>query len=171
MNQFSTGLRNALNNNDGLAHQLTGVAAGASAGTGSGFLYLFAGAVPAGPDAALDMSSVHTLLGKVSSNAGGSTGVALAASASGVIQKNATETWSTGAMTFSGASSGSSTLTATFYRFCEGSDNGQGSSTTLPRMQGTIGTDLSYDMPLSNNILAAGANEVINTWQYQEGNF
>lgn len=172
MIQYSTTLRNAMLSGDGLAHQMTNVAAGAGAGTGAMFLYLFNGTVPTGPEAALNMATTHTKLGKISSNAGGATGCALAAASGGVIQKNSSETWSTGAMSFSGVNSASPTLAATFFRIVEGTDDPTAASTTTPRIQGTCGTDMSYDMDLgASAVLTAGNSLTLNSFQIQDPNF
>lgn len=171
---FSGALRNALLGSDYLAHALTGTTAGASAGTGNMFIYLFAGTVPADADTALDTGTTHTALGKISSNAGGSTGCTLAAASGGVIAKNTSETWSTGNMTFSGfgATGGTDTLTATFFRICSASDNGQGSGGSNMRIQGTIGTigDGVYDMLLSSTSLTEGNNFVLAAFQINLSN-
>lgn len=113
-----------------------------------GFIYIFAGAEPADADTALDMVGTHTMLAKIAADAvpvdAGVTGLTFAASASNrAIAKNGSQTWAA-RVHFSGkdaAQAGVAPLTATFYRFCKSSDNGQVVGTTLtPRIQGTVGT-------------------------------
>lgn len=117
----------------------------------NGFLYIYAGTVPADADAALDMTvttGVHTQLVKVAADAvpvdAGVTGLQFAAAASaGAIAKLASQTWA-GVVHFIGkdqAQAGVGPLTATFFRFCSAADNGQGiGGASTPRIQGTIGT-------------------------------
>lgn len=171
---FTGALRNALLGSDYLAHALTNTTAGASSGTGSMFTYLFAGTVPVDADTALNLSTTHTALGKISSNAGGGTGCTLTTPSGGVIAKNASETWSTGNMTFSGfgATGGTDTLTATFFRICEGADNGQGSGGSNMRIQGTIGAIGAgiFDMLLSSTSLTEGNNFVLAAFQLNLAN-
>lgn len=142
----------------------------------SGFLFIFAsstGLPPASADVALDMVSTHTLLGKVSANAGGGTGLTFATPTGNILTKTSSETWSTGNMTFSGAQAtgGTDTLTACFYRFCAAGDNGQGAdSGSTPRIQGTIGTDISHDMVVPTASFVEGTNFTLNAEQIQGGN-
>lgn len=171
---FSNALRNALLGTDDLAFILTGVAAGSSAGSGSMFIYLYAGTVPADADTALNTATTHTVLGKISSNAGGSTGCTLTTPSGGVIAKNASETWSTGNMSFTGfgATGGTDSLVATFFRVCTGSDNGQGAGGSNPRIQGTIGAIGTgvYDMMLSSATLTEGNNFTLAAFQLNSTN-
>lgn len=113
-----------------------------------GFLYVYAGPVPANADAALDMVGQHTQLVKVTSDAtpvdNGTTGLHFDTTASaGALGKAPSETWA-GKINFVGkdaASAGVSPLTATFFRFCAAADNGQGAGGgSTPRIQGTLGT-------------------------------
>lgn len=92
-----------------------------------GFIYIFAGAVPADADAALDMTvttGVHTLLAKIAADAvpadSGTLGLTFASSATNrAIVKNSSQTWA-GKVNFVGKDqdqAGVGPLTATFYRF------------------------------------------------------
>ena len=150
MLSFSTTLKKAMLNATGLKGIMD-----------SGFIYIFAstaGVAPTSADTALDMSGTHTLLGKVSANAGGSTGITFTSATTGTISKASAETWSTGSMTFSGAQSATTPLTAVFYRHCEAGDNGQGADngTSTARVQGLIGTLLPSDMIVASTSLASG---------------
>lgn len=114
----------------------------------NGFIYIFAGAVPADADAALDMVNTHTLLAKIAADDpavdAGATGLTFAAAASNrAITKSGTQTWAA-KVHFVGkdaAQAGVGPLTASFYRFCSAADNGQAAGTTsTPRLQGTVAT-------------------------------
>lgn len=114
----------------------------------SGFIYIFAGTEPADADAALDMAATHTLLAKIAADAvpadAGSVGLQFAASAANrAITKSGSQTWAA-KVHFVGkdaAQAGVAPLTATFYRFCKSTDNGQTAGNTgTPRIQGTVGT-------------------------------
>jgi hypothetical protein len=116
MPKYSNSFKNLVGDHDGYAHILTGQNAGASAHAGTGKLYVYAGTDPADANAAL---TGETLLGIVTSDAGvGSTFLTFAAMSAGVLAKNASEVWSTGAMTISGGPK-----TATYARFVNGSDD------------------------------------------------
>lgn len=104
---------------------------------------IYSGPVPADADAAL---SGNTLLCEVSDD---DTGTALsfeAAAVDGTLSKLSSQVWS-GENIASG--------TASFYRLCNDADAGA-ASTTLPRVQGTIGV-AGADMNISNPTLVAAA--------------
>lgn len=122
-----------------------------------GFLYFFAGPVPADADAALDMVGSHTQLAKLAADAvpadNGVTGLTFAAAASNrAITKASAETWAA-KVHFDGkdaAQAGVGPLTASFYRFCSAADNGRGAGGgATPRLQGTIATS-GGDINLTN---------------------
>lgn len=110
-----------------------------------GFLYLYSGPVPATADAAIDGSG--DMLMKLTESDDGSTGLTFQASATnGVLRKTTAEVWK-GTCTTAG--------TATFFRFCTSTDDGTGASSgTQPRVQGTVGTDMTYGMILTNPVFA-----------------
>lgn len=112
----------------------------------TGKLYLFSGPIPADADVAIDGGS--TLLGVFTESDDGTTGLTFESTAvDGVLSKTAAEDWAT---TFS------ATGTATFYRFCEGADNGEGiAGGTDNRVQGTVGPNMSYDMRLTTVAVVA----------------
>lgn len=112
----------------------------------SGFIYLYSGPVPDSAEAALDPSCVK--LCKVDAAAGAGTGVTWdGAPANGVLQKTAGETWS---------GTNLATGTATFYRYCVGADDGSAAYAAQYRIQGTVGTDASFDMDVGSTALVSG---------------
>ena len=111
-----------------------------------GSIKIYSGAAPASANDAVS----GTLLCTITNNGGG-TGITFAASASsGAISKNGSETWKG-----TNAASG----TAGYFRLVGASDDGT-SSTTQPRIQGTIGT-AGEDMNLSSVSLTSGAEQTI----------
>lgn len=131
--QLSTALKNALLATGSVRAQLNG-----------GFLYIFAGPVPATADDALDMVSTHTQLVKLSANdpavADGATGLTFEATPSGgTMPKTSAQLWQ--AIIDNSGASVAATNTATFFRFCAPGDNGRaaGGASTY-RIQGTVGT-------------------------------
>lgn len=133
----STGLRNKLLDTNPLKAILA-----------SGFIKIYAGAVPSDADAAI--AGGNTLLTTISVNSTGTGLTFAAAAADGTILKNASEVWS-GLNVASG--------TASFYRFVSSADTGV-LSTTEPRIQGTIGL-AGTDMVLSNTTLVSGATQTV----------
>lgn len=119
----------------------------------SGTIYVFSGPVPVDADAAIDPSC--TLLATVN-NAGA--GVTFSATATnGVMQKTPAETWS-GNIAASG--------NASFYRYCVGGDNGKAAAAAGNyRVQGSIGTDASFDLVVGNAALTSGGTFPVNTYQ------
>lgn len=147
--KISVALANAMLQGSSLKEQLDG-----------GFIYLFAGAVPADADAALDMVSTHTLLAKIAADTvpadAGVVGLNFdTAAVNAAIAKAPAETWAA-KINFTGkdaAQAGVSSLQATFFRHCAAADNGQAIGTTsTPRIQGTIAT-AGADMVLGNVML------------------
>lgn len=124
-----------------------------------GTIYVFSGAAPASPGAALDMASTHTQLAAITVNGSG-TGLTFDAASGDTLNKAAAETWK-GLVAFSGYQSASTTLTPTFFRFCKSGDNGQG-ATTNARLQGTVGGPNSgADLRLTaDTVTANGSNEI-----------
>lgn len=150
MSQLSSALRTAMLDNAGVSEQLTG-----------GKIYVFAGPVPANADAALDMASSHTLVAIIS-DAGGSGGLNFDAASGGVLPKQASQTWE-GLVAFDGAQAASSSLAATFWRFCASGDDGRsaGGSSTY-RIQGTAGgPNAAAEMDVgADALIANGTNKV-----------
>lgn len=149
--KLSLGLRNALLASSGLKESLDG-----------GFLYIFAGTVPADADAVLDMVATHTQIAKISVGNDGTTGLTFAAPSNGVLNKTGAESWE-GTVAFDGADDGETTLTPTFFRFCGPSDTGRtAGGTTAKRIQGTAGGPSSgADLDVgAETVTANGSNTV-----------
>jgi hypothetical protein len=122
-----------------------------------GNMYYFAGPIPASVDEALDMSSSHTQLVKMTNNNDGATGLNFVAPSGSALSRDTGQVWS-GTIAFSGASSGSASLTASFWRFCPAGDDGRADA-TVPRLQGTIGASGSgadIELNASSAVLTAG---------------
>lgn len=136
---ISTALANQLLGGNDLASTLSG-----------GKMYVYAGAVPANADAA---AAGATLLATVTESGDGGTGLTFATpAAGGVLQKTAAEEWKCLAANITDG-------TAAFYRFCAGSDDGSGAASSGNyRLQGTIGTDMSYDLIVPGTELSTSAD-------------
>lgn len=127
MIQLSTGLKNAVLSGGSLKATMD-----------LGFLKVYGGTVPAGPDASIGGA---TLLCTVSINSGG-TGISFdTAAAGGILSKPPAAVWSG-----VNAASGS----ATFYRHVAVGDDGA-ASTTQARIQGLVG-QVASDMNLSAGV-------------------
>lgn len=133
-----------------------------------GFMYLFAGTVPPGPDDALDMVADHTEIVLVSVDGDGITGLTFATAASGAVAKPALAVWS-GLATFDGTEAAELELTPTFFRICTAGDNGRGAGAAA-RLQGTIGiTGSGSDMERANPVIEAGSTVPITTFEILVG--
>lgn len=116
-----------------------------------GFIKIYSGTVPATADAAI--AGGNTLLCTISVSSGG-TGLTMEASASsGVLEKNASETWS---------GVNAATGTASFYRHVTASDTGA-SSTTERRVQGEIAL-VGAEMNLSSVSLTSAATQTLDAY-------
>lgn len=102
-----------------------------------GYLYIFAGTVPADCSDALDMATDHTQVVRISVG-GAAVGITFDAPTANTLSKAAAETWS-GLVEFDGTVAGPGTITPTFWRLCGPGDNGRSASNVLPRLQGTVG--------------------------------
>lgn len=120
-----------------------------------GRMYWFAGPVPNGAEAALDMSNDHTLLVEMTNGGDGITGLTFEAPSGNALERSTSEDW-TGLVEFDGAQAASPTLTPTFWRFCADGDNGQAAATG-PRLQGRIGGP-SDSIPFTGTLTDNGAN-------------
>lgn len=115
-----------------------------------GYVHIYEGTEPVSAD---DAITDQTLLVTISNNAGG-TGITMEASAaSGVISKNAAETWSGNCV---------ATGTAMFYRHVGSADDAS-ASTTQPRIQGDIGLS-NADMILDILTLVSASLHTVNTY-------
>lgn len=121
----------------------------------NGFIYIYSGPVPANAEAALDPSCVK--LCKVDAAAGAGTGVTWdGAPANGVLKKTSTETWS---------GTNLATGTATFFRYCLGTDDGSAAYAAQARIQGDVGADASFDADIGSTALVSGQLTTLNTDQ------
>ncbi len=136
MLKASTGLRNYMLATGSLKAALDG-----------GWVKIYAGAVPADADSTLASA---TLLCTISKDAGGVTGLTIAAAASlGAISK-ANEVWA-GVNALSG--------TASFWRFVKTGDTGVGSTTDV-RLQGVAATS-GAELVMTSVTLSSGATQNI----------
>jgi hypothetical protein len=125
-----------------------------------GFLYIFSGSVPESPDDALDMVTDHTQLAMISVDDDGTTGLTFETPSGNVLVKTAAEDW-IGTIVFNGAEDGETTLTPTFFRFCEDGDDPTAAATGV-RVQGTVGGPSSgADMLRSTTTMTANGTNVI----------
>ena len=144
--RFSTGLRNGMLNATGIKEALA-----------DGVIYIYSGPQPASADDAVQ----GTLLGVVAKDAGAfafgdpTYGLEFDAPVSGVLDKAAAENWK-----FNGAADG----TAGWFRFMGNATDNLGSSTTLPRIDGNIGT-FGADLNLSNVSIVTGAPNTIDVFR------
>lgn len=124
--KFSTGLRAAMAGTSGAKEQLD-----------LGFIKVFSGAIPETADAL----QTGTVLWTISVD-GGVTGLTWEVAVSGVnviLQKPSADVWQ-----------GETTAgTGAYFRVVGSADDGE-ASTTQPRIQGTVGTNATHDMIMSN---------------------
>ena len=122
-----------------------------------GVIYVYSGPQPLSADAAVS----GTLLGIITKDALAFTfgspgnGLAFAVAAAGVASKS-TDAWK-----FNGLAVG----TAGWFRLMGNAVDNLGASTTLPRMDGTIGTS-GADMNLTNTSVTIGAPNTIDVFQF-----
>ena len=134
--RLSTGLRNKVLES-GLKPALDG-----------GFINIYPGSQPASPDT----GATGTLLGTVSIQGLGATGLTLQVPAVlGVISKTAAEVWS-----FLGLTTGQ----AGWFRYFEAGDTPSANSTTAARLDGTIGT-AGADIDIGNSNIAEGSSNTM----------
>lgn len=112
-----------------------------------GFIYLYAGTQPTSPDT----GATAQLLGKVTVEADGTTGVTLDTAVAGVLSKAVAELWQ-----FSGLADGQ----VGWFRFSEAADTPTATSTANARIDGSIGT-AGGNLNISNtNIVTDAINTV-----------
>lgn len=127
-----------------------------------GFLLLFAGTVPRAAADALDLTSTHTQLVRISLNGAGG-GLTFDAPINGVLTKTPAEVWR-GTVQFEGADAAQTTLTPTFYRFCAAGDDGRAAADVLTgvRLQGAVGGPSSgAELRLGLTTLTAGNEQPV----------
>lgn len=146
--QLSTGLRQNLLNTTGWKTTFT-----------NGVIYIYSGAQPVNADAAVS----GTLLGIVTVNGGAfafgspTNGLNFDAPVAGVASKAVAETWK---MT------GLAAATAGWFRLMGNATDSLGSSTTLPRMDGTIAQGSGGDLNMSTTAIAVGAPTTVDTFAF-----
>jgi len=134
--RLSTGMRNKICEG--------GTGGGVKGALDGGFLYIFPGSQPTTPDA----GATGTMLGKVSVNADGTTGLTFQLPAVlGVISKTTAQTWQ-----FIGLVDGQ----AGWFRFSGPGDTPTSTSATAARIDGTIGT-AGADVDIGNSNIVTGA--------------
>lgn len=147
------------------------LAAALKAELDNGFLYLYAGPVPATASEALDMGADHTEVVKISVDGDGVTGLTFENPATAILAKEGDEDWK-GTAAFDGAEDGEANLNPTFYRFCTAADNGRGvaDGTTGHRIQGTVGGPASgAEIVLEASAVVNGANVPIGGFTWRVG--
>jgi len=128
-----------------------------------GVLRLYSGTQPASADSAPN----GTLLMEITLSAGTfahgafANGLEFGEAASGVIAKLAGETWQGTGLTAAGASPGTA---AQSFRFCANPTDAGGSSTTLARIDGSVGTS-GTDLVLTTANIIDGVTQTIDTFQ------
>jgi len=128
-----------------------GAAGGIKNAFAAGFLAIFQGSQPADADSG---SGSAVLLGTVTNNDDGATGVQFDAAVAGVISKAAAQNWK-----FHGLTGG----TAGWWMLYQVGDTYTGVSTTFARITGSIGT-AGADMNISNTAIVAAAVTTIDTF-------
>lgn len=140
--RLSTGMRNKI---------LDGGSGGGVAGAlTSGFIYIYPGTQPTTPDT----GATGTLLGKVTVNGDGTTGLSFDASSAGVLPKAAAQTWR-----FTGLADGQ----AAWFRFSAASDTPTATSSSAARIDGTIGT-AGADLNIANTNIVTGAVSTVDNF-------
>jgi hypothetical protein len=140
--RLSSGMRDAINTG--------GASGGVKGALAAGFIYIYSGSQPTSADSA----ATGTLLGKVTKDGDGATGLTLGTSAAGVIPKNPAETWK-----FTGLADGS----AGWFRHCEAGDTPGNSSSTAKRIDGSIGT-AGADANIANTNVVTGAVSTVDAY-------
>lgn len=145
--QLSTGLRNGMLNSTGFTEALN-----------DGVIYIYSGPQPTNADSAVS----GTLLGTVTVNNGAwaagspTNGLGFDAPASGVISKAAAEVWR-----MLGVAAG----TAGWFRMVGNAADAGGSSTSLPRLDGSVAIS-GGDMNLSSTTIAVGVPTTIDVFTF-----
>lgn len=136
MFKYSTGFKNAVLDNGSLKSEFENMT-----------VKLYSGAIPATADA----EETGDLLCVISGPAGANLELATLAVA-GQIEKLSSQAWSGTGTSAAGADPGTA---ATHFR-AETSSDDQSESTTLKRIQGTVGTTGGYDLQMSNANIIEG---------------
>jgi hypothetical protein len=145
--KLSTGLRNGMLNSTGFTEAFN-----------DGIIYIYSGPQPSTADAAVQ----GTLLLKITVNNGAwaagspTNGLGFDAPANGVISKAAAEVW---------RGLGETDGTAGWFRLCGNPADAGSSSTTLPRMDGSVAMS-GGDMNLSSVTIVTSAPTTIDTFSF-----
>lgn len=145
--QLSTGLRQKMLGSADMKTAFT-----------NGVMYIYSGPQPANADAAVQ----GTLLGIVTKDAGafsfgaGTNGLAFDAPAAGVLSKAAADAWK-----MVGIANG----TAGWFRLMGNPTDALGSSTTLPRLDGSV-ANVGGDLNLSSVNIVTGAPTTIDVFNF-----
>jgi len=122
-----------------------------------GVLRIYTGSQPSSPDSAVS----GTLLLEISVSAGAfvagafDNGLEFGDAASGIISKAASETWQ---------DAGLAAGTAGWFRFVGNATDAGAASTTLPRIDGSVGTS-GADLNMSSTSIVAGSTYTIDSFQ------
>lgn len=147
MLRFSTGLRNGILNATGIKEAMA-----------DGVLRLYSGAQPLSADAA----PTGTLLAEITLNGGAfahgapTNGLEFDAPVNGVLSKAAAETW---------RGNGLADGVAGWFRMCANPADAGGASTTLARIDGSVGRS-SADLNLSNTNIVTGVPTSIDVFNF-----
>lgn len=123
-----------------------------------GVLRIYSGSQPANADTA----AAGTLLLEITVSAGAfahgsyANGLEFGDAALGIIDKSASETWQ---------GLGLAAGTAAWFRLCANPTDAGGASTTLPRIDGTVGTS-STDIVMGSTSIAAGSTYTVDQFQF-----
>jgi hypothetical protein len=155
--EFATGTVNA---EAGLAGTVVAIARGGSLKDifHDGVLRIYSGSQPAGPDYAVS----GTKLLEISESAGAfvhgafGNGLEFGAAAAGVIAKDTGETWQ---------GTGIAAGTAGYFRLCANPTDDGSASSSLPRIDGSVGTS-GADLNMSTTTITVGATYTIDAFQF-----
>jgi hypothetical protein len=145
MMRFSTGLRNAILNSSGIKEQMA-----------NGIIRLYSGAQPASADSAVSGTLLceYTLDGGAFSHGSATNGINFDDPVSGVLSKAAAEAW---------RGLGLADGVGGYFRFCANPADAGGASTTLARIDGSVGKSAS-DLNLSNVNITVGVPNTIDVF-------
>lgn len=124
----------------------------------NGVIEIYSGSQPADADTAVSGTLLGTItVGSGAFSAGSETnGLEFGTAASGEIEKASTETWSMQAI---------ATGTAGYFRFKGNATDAGGASTTLPRIDGSIGTS-GADLNMSTTSITSGNTYTIDSFKF-----
>jgi len=146
MLRFSTGLRDGILNATGIKEAMA-----------AGVLRLYSGSQPASADSAIS----GTLLAEITVGGGAfahgtaTNGLDFDAPVAGILSKAAAETW---------RGDGLADGVAGWFRFCANPVDTGGSSTTLARIDGSVGRSAA-DLNLSNTSIVTGVPTTVDVFQ------